>query len=66
MYLEKSGAVDQVSKILVKLYEEPEKPSNTIDYMLKFMGIEEATDVNSLLKEFEAATEENIRLKKQI
>lgn len=30
------------------------------------MGIEEATDVNSLLKEFEAATEENIRLKKQI
>ena len=50
MYLEKTLAIDQISKILVKLYEEPEKPSNTIEYMMKFLGADESGDVTTLLR----------------
>ncbi|ELU09571.1 hypothetical protein CAPTEDRAFT_106771 [Capitella teleta] len=31
-YLEKSGVLDSLTKVLVGLYEEPEKPSNALEY----------------------------------
>ena len=30
-YLEKSGVIDQLTRVLVGLYEEPEKPNNAIE-----------------------------------
>jgi hypothetical protein len=30
--LEKSGVIDQLTRVLVGLYEEPEKPGNAIEY----------------------------------
>jgi hypothetical protein len=30
-YLEKSGIVDQLTRVLVGLYEQPEKPTNAIE-----------------------------------
>jgi len=33
-YLEKSGVVDALTKVLVNLYEEPEKPNNALEYPL--------------------------------
>jgi hypothetical protein len=30
--LEKSGVVDQLTRVLVGLYEEPDKPANAIEY----------------------------------
>ena len=32
-YLEKAGVIDQLTKVLVGLYEEPEKPNNAIDFI---------------------------------
>ena len=38
-YLEKSGVVDAMTKLLVGLYEEPEKPEDALDYVRKqFQG----------------------------
>lgn len=37
-YLEKSGLVEAVSKVLVHLYHEKEKPANAIDYILTNIG----------------------------
>ncbi|CAG7830615.1 unnamed protein product, partial [Allacma fusca] len=34
-YLEKAGVMDALTKVLVGLYEEPEKPANAIDYFLE-------------------------------
>ena len=31
-YLEKSGLIDQLTRILVGLYEQPQKPTNAIEY----------------------------------
>ncbi|KAI6648666.1 hypothetical protein LOD99_7893 [Oopsacas minuta] len=52
-YLEKSGVVDAMTKLLVGLYEEPEKPEDALDYVRKqFQGgpIEEV-DVIALRNE---------------
>ena len=32
-YLEKAGVIDQLTKVLVGLYEEPEKPGNAVDFI---------------------------------
>jgi len=49
-YLEKSGVVDALTKVLVNLYEEPEKPNNALDFMLKNMNQEgpETSDIEAL------------------
>ena len=31
-YLEKTGVVDQLTKVLVSLYEESDKPTNALEY----------------------------------
>lgn len=52
-YLEKAGVIDQLTKVLVGLYEEPEKPGNVNDYIKRSMGAPSDTDVESLLAENE-------------
>ena len=34
LYLERTGAVDEVTRAMVKLFDEPEKPSKTLNYLL--------------------------------
>ena len=54
--MEKSGVIDSLTKALVGLYEEGERPSNAVDYMKQFMGAPTGIDV-------EALKAENIQLK---
>jgi hypothetical protein len=65
-YLEKTGAVDQLTKILVQLYEEPEKPGNAVEFLKRMLGGGGETDGAKLKQEYEAAKQENERLKQQI
>merc|ERR1712066_809495 len=37
-YLEKAGVLELLTKSLVQLYEEPEKPSDGLSYMKKAVG----------------------------
>ena len=52
-YLEKAGVIDQLTKVLVGLYEEPEKPGNVIDFIKKSLGAPSDTDVEQLMAENE-------------
>jgi len=36
-YLEKSGVLDQLTKVLVGLYEVPERPGNAIEFIKDFL-----------------------------
>ncbi len=47
-YLEKAGVIDQLTKVLVGLYEEPDKPNNAIEHIKKCLGAPSDTDVESL------------------
>ncbi|GMI61176.1 hypothetical protein ScalyP_jg8743 [Parmales sp. scaly parma] len=73
-YLEKSGVIDALTKVLVGLYEEPERPPNAVDYIKRYMGAPTGVDVESLrienddmkkqVQELSQTVEElNIRLK---
>mmetsp|Transcript_37719 Transcript_37719/g.118071 ORF Transcript_37719/g.118071 Transcript_37719/m.118071 type:complete len:96 (-) Transcript_37719:293-580(-) len=58
-YLEKSGVIDALTKVLVGLYEEPERPPNAVDYIKRYMGAPTGVDI-------EAIRAENDELKKQV
>ncbi|KAJ3050741.1 hypothetical protein HK097_008263 [Rhizophlyctis rosea] len=58
-YLEKNGIIDALTKVLVGLYEEPEKPEAPVDYIKQFLGGPSGVDV-------EALRQENEELKKRV
>ncbi|KAL8606038.1 hypothetical protein ACOMHN_040036 [Nucella lapillus] len=37
-YLEKAGVLDSLTKVLVGLYEEPEKPNSALDFLRQHLG----------------------------
>jgi len=49
-YLEKAGVLDALTKILVALYEEPEKPNDALDFLKAHMGTSgpDTADVEAL------------------
>ncbi|KAM8975844.1 C-Myc-binding protein [Pelodytes ibericus] len=74
-YLEKAGVLDTLTKVLVALYEEPEKPTNALDFLKQHMGAAgpETPDVEALRLElaevkqkYEAVLEENKELKAKL
>ncbi len=46
--------------VLVGLYEEPERPSNAVDYIKRYMGAPAGIDVEALRLEVEKLRAENI------
>ncbi|KAJ3285991.1 hypothetical protein BCR33DRAFT_296936 [Rhizoclosmatium globosum] len=58
-YLEKNGIIDALTKVLVGLYEEPEKPESPIEFIKQFLGGPGDVDV-------EALKHENDELKKRV
>jgi len=74
-YLEKAGVLDALTKVLVGLYEEPEKPNNALDFLKAHIGASgpETADVEALRLEVtelrqkvETLTEENNELKAKV
>ncbi|CAK8686096.1 unnamed protein product [Clavelina lepadiformis] len=37
-YLEKAGVLDALTKVLVNLYEEPEKPNNALEFLYQHLN----------------------------
>mmetsp|Transcript_61057 Transcript_61057/g.107252 ORF Transcript_61057/g.107252 Transcript_61057/m.107252 type:complete len:91 (+) Transcript_61057:72-344(+) len=65
-YLEKSGVIDALTKVLVGLYEEPERPSNAVDYIKRYMGAPAGVDVEALRAETEQLRADKARLEAQV
>jgi hypothetical protein len=66
-YLERTGVLDALTKVLVGLYEEPERPSsNSLEYMKRYLGAPVAVDVEGLKRENEELKSKVNLLKKQL
>ena len=65
-YLEKAGVVDQLTRVLVGLYEEPEKPANAIDFVKKYLGSPTDIDGETLRVEYETLKERNAELEREV
>jgi hypothetical protein len=51
--LERAGVIDQLTKVLVGLYEETEKPGNAVEFIKKCLGAPSDTDVETLKSDYE-------------
>lgn len=65
-YLEKSGVISQLTRVLVGLYEEADKPTQAIDYVKKHLGAPSGIDVEDIKAENEELKKRNVDLQKQV
>mmetsp|Transcript_2571 Transcript_2571/g.7740 ORF Transcript_2571/g.7740 Transcript_2571/m.7740 type:complete len:97 (-) Transcript_2571:344-634(-) len=65
-YLEKNGIISQLTRVLVGLYEEPERPPNAIDYIKKYLGAPTGVDVEEMKAENDELKRRNAELEAQV
>ena len=65
-YLERTGVIDQLTKVLVGLYEEPDKPVHAIEFIKRTLGAPSNTDVEQLKAENEDLRRQKQELEKKI
>jgi hypothetical protein len=65
-YLEKSNVIDALTKVLVNLYEEPEKPEKPIEFIKKSLGGPSQQEYDSLKAENESLRAEIEALKRRL
>ncbi|EPY34154.1 hypothetical protein STCU_01817 [Strigomonas culicis] len=58
-YLETNQVIDSLTRVLVNLYEEPEKPDQPVEYIKRILGGASAAD-------YEALQQENARLRAEV
>ena len=62
-YLEKAGVIDQLTKVLVGLYEDPDKGGDAIGKIKKDLGAPSDGDIEGLRRENEELARNNAQLK---
>ena len=65
-YLERAGVIDQLTRVLVGLYEEPEKPQNAVDFIKKCLGSPSDNDVEALRTENEELKSKLLEMEKKV
>ncbi|XP_032680229.1 c-Myc-binding protein-like isoform X2 [Odontomachus brunneus] len=67
-YLERSGVMESLTKVLVMLYEETEKPTDALEYVRKHLGgiMEDTSEVDTLKKELDEAKAKITELKSKL
>mmetsp|Transcript_4263 Transcript_4263/g.10832 ORF Transcript_4263/g.10832 Transcript_4263/m.10832 type:complete len:113 (-) Transcript_4263:1327-1665(-) len=65
-YLQKSGVVDAITKVLVALYENEDRPPNPVNFIKRYFGAPDAQDHNALTAENAALKDENQELKNMV
>lgn len=58
--------IDQLTKVLVGLYEEPEKPQNAVDFIKRSLGAPQESDVDHLKAENEELKRNVTELQKRV
>jgi hypothetical protein len=56
--------IDQLTKVLVGLYEEPEKPENVTAYLKKSLGAPSDMDFENLMAQNEELKRQKLELEK--
>lgn len=64
-YLEHAGVLDALTKVLVGLYEEPDRPQHAVEYIKRYIGAPANVDVEGLKRENEQLKNELEQLKRQ-
>lgn len=65
-YLESGNVMEALTHALVSLYEEPEQPSDPLNYIRQSIGAGEGVDVDALVRRNQELKEEVASLTEQI
>lgn len=72
-YLESAGAIDSITKVLVALYEEPDRPANASEFLKSALGAPTLEDYEKIVAEnkrlsaeLDAAKEEAAELRQKL
>lgn len=65
-YLDRSFTVDLISKALVALYEEPEKPEDPVSFIRRYIGGTVLEDVAATQRDIQQLRERNEHLEKDL
>lgn len=66
-YLEKSGVLEALTKVLVGLYEEPDRQNvNAMSYIKQYMGAPGNVDIEGIKRENEDLRRQVAKLQKQL
>ena len=65
-YLESNHVIDALTKALVNLYEEPDKPEKPVDFIKRVLGGPSSADFEALKSENEQLRSENEQLRKRL
>lgn len=65
-YLESAGAIDNLTRVLVSLYEEQERPKDALDYIKSSLGAPTPEQYDSILAEKEKLSSDLTDAKKEI
>ena len=65
-YLEETGVIDSINKVLINLYDEAEQPANPLDYIKQYLGAPKGVDPQQIKEENEKLEEEIKSLEQQI
>jgi hypothetical protein len=65
-YLESAGAIDSITKVLVALYEEPDRPANATEFLKSALGAPTLEEHQKLLADNKRLTAELAAAKEEI
>ncbi|XP_076622823.1 c-Myc-binding protein isoform X2 [Colletes latitarsis] len=67
-YLERAGVLDALTKVLISLYEEPEKPKDALEYIRQNLGgiTEVDVELDTLRNELKDAKSKIIELEAKL
>jgi len=65
-YLEKNGILSHLTRVLVGLYEEPERPAIALDYIRRYIGAPTGVDVQEMKAENDELRQETGELQTSI
>ena len=65
-YLERAGVIDKLTKVLVALYEDPDKSGNAIEKIKSDLGAPSDGDIEALKSENEELRQGNLQLQREV
>eukprot|EP00921_Rhytidocystis_pertsovi_P003876 GHVQ01006711.1.p1 GENE.GHVQ01006711.1~~GHVQ01006711.1.p1 ORF type:complete len:136 (-),score=34.40 GHVQ01006711.1:783-1190(-) len=65
-YLESTGVLQQLTRTLVGLYEEPDRPPNAVNYIKKYLGSPTGVDIEHLRAENDQLRVQNETLREKV